>query len=319
MERAPLVSIIVPTYNRAEYLRQAVRSVLDQTYQPWELVVVDDGSTDDTRPFLEGLQDARLRVVWAAHCANPAALRNLGLAQARGGYVAFLDSDDLWRPTKLAAQVTDLESHPECGWSYTFCDWIGPRGEPLPVGPELRCRPYRGRIIEQVITVEAAIVTPSVMVRRDLLERIGGFDQTFPFFEDYECWARCALASPVTVVPRELVLVREHAASHTRGRAEVYEYWLRFVQQTAARTREPNFSVVSRRQSGRILLLLARHYRWRGAYGNAWRALGRALAHGPPPGAWLLAAIKTLLRPVLPAWARRLSGRRRVPSGRGAT
>ena len=97
----PLVSVIVPTYNRVHYLQEAVDSVLGQTYHNWELIVVDDGSTDATASRLRDLGDRRLRVVHLEHSGRPARVRNEGLACARGAYVAFLDSDDLWCAANL--------------------------------------------------------------------------------------------------------------------------------------------------------------------------------------------------------------------------
>jgi glycosyltransferase involved in cell wall biosynthesis len=92
----PLVSVVIPTFNRERYLRDAVASVLAQTYDRWELVIVDDGSTDGTRGYLETLGDGRIRPILGPRGGNPAAPRNLGARTARGAYLAFLDSDDLW-------------------------------------------------------------------------------------------------------------------------------------------------------------------------------------------------------------------------------
>src|SRR5262245_1051561 len=94
----PLISVVLPTYDRESYLREAVNSVVAQTYDDWEMVIVDDGSTDGTRAYLETLTDPRIRVVLREHCGNPALLRNLGVRISRAAYIAFLDSDDTWMP-----------------------------------------------------------------------------------------------------------------------------------------------------------------------------------------------------------------------------
>src|ERR1041384_7078965 len=104
----PLVSVVIPTFNRARYLREAIDSVLNQTYPYWELIIVDDGSTDETQSTLETLADARVHVLRRPHEGNVARARNVGLEQAQGRYVAFLDSDDRWMPSKLQFQVADL-------------------------------------------------------------------------------------------------------------------------------------------------------------------------------------------------------------------
>ena len=107
MEREPLVSIVVPTYNRLAYLRQAVQSVFDQTYRQWELIVVDDGSTDGTAAYVASL-GGRVRALTLPRRGGAARARNAGVGAARGAYVAFLDSDDLWLPEKLAIQMAGL-------------------------------------------------------------------------------------------------------------------------------------------------------------------------------------------------------------------
>src|SRR6266571_6783008 len=96
----PLISIIIPTFNREQYLREAVQSVLAQTYDRWELLIVDDGSTDGTRAYLDTLTDRRIRSVSRNHCGNAAQVRNVAIGTVSGSHIAFLDSDDLWEPEK---------------------------------------------------------------------------------------------------------------------------------------------------------------------------------------------------------------------------
>jgi glycosyltransferase involved in cell wall biosynthesis len=128
----PLVSVILPTYNRAAFLREAIDSVLAQTWQRWELIVVDDGSTDGTRPYLATLADPRIHVLELAHDGNRARLRNRGMTRARGEYLAFLDSDDFWIPTKLERQVTDLIARHR-RWGYAHYRHVDDAGASLPI------------------------------------------------------------------------------------------------------------------------------------------------------------------------------------------
>ncbi|MGH7451509.1 MAG: glycosyltransferase family 2 protein, partial [bacterium] len=118
-EPGPLVSVIIPTFNRLKYLKEAVASVFAQTYAHWELIVVDDGSTDDTLHYVSTLDDPRVRLVSETHSGNPARMRNVGVAHARGEYVAFLDSDDLWESDKLAVQLEYLHTCRGYRWCYT--------------------------------------------------------------------------------------------------------------------------------------------------------------------------------------------------------
>ncbi len=116
---AASVSIILPTFGRLEYLRATVASVYRQTLQDWELIIADDGSDAETRAYLRTLEaDSRVRLLWLTHTGIPAVVRNGALREARGEYVAFLDSDDLWAPEKLSRQVAMLRSRPLCGWCY---------------------------------------------------------------------------------------------------------------------------------------------------------------------------------------------------------
>src|SRR5688572_30016415 len=118
MER-PEVSVILPVYDRPEYLGVAIASVLGQTFAGWELVVVDDGSGDvATLAILDALRDPRMRIVRQEHTGSPAATRNAGIAEAQGTFLAFLDSDDVWLPDKLAVQLAAMQAQPALGWSY---------------------------------------------------------------------------------------------------------------------------------------------------------------------------------------------------------
>ena len=115
---SPKVSVIVPTHNRADLIEYSIRSVLAQTYPDFELLVVDNGSTDSTRSVVDGIGDPRIRYIYQENSGGPAGPRNTGIRESRGEYVAFLDSDDLWVPTKLARQVEVLEKRPAVGLVY---------------------------------------------------------------------------------------------------------------------------------------------------------------------------------------------------------
>src|SRR5438128_1621108 len=115
----PKVSVVLPTYNRRPLLREAVDSVVGQSFSDWELILVDDGSTDDTRAYFKELTDPRVSRVFLPHSANRSAVRNAGIARARGEWIAFLDSDDLWAPEKLTRQVEALAADSSKRWSCT--------------------------------------------------------------------------------------------------------------------------------------------------------------------------------------------------------
>lgn len=212
----PLVSVILPTYNRLKYLRPAVESVFAQTLADWELIIADDGSDSETRAFLETLQKPpRVKVVWLSHTGNPSSVRNAALREACGEYVAFLDSDDLWMNAKLERQVAALRANTRSHWSYTGWTQIDEEGRPRTTSPK-EWIPYRGAILEKLLTLEATVATPAVIVERRLLVQVGGFDEQQPLFEDYDLWMRLAACSDVELVDEPLTCLRLHAEHYSR-------------------------------------------------------------------------------------------------------
>ncbi|HEX5352813.1 MAG TPA: glycosyltransferase family A protein [Rhodanobacteraceae bacterium] len=213
--RIPAVSIILPTWNRMPLLCKAVDSVIAQTFRDWELIVVDDGSTDDTRDYLEAIGDPRVRPVWLEHRGNLTSARSAGLRHVCGEWVAFLDSDDLWLPQKLALQLQRLAASPTCRWSYTGYSLVDVDERPLPERSVLLRRPASGYILEPLLRFEAGVSVVTVLVRRSLIDEIGGFDETIPIRSDYDFTLRLAACSKVCALPENLVLVREHAGRST--------------------------------------------------------------------------------------------------------
>jgi glycosyltransferase involved in cell wall biosynthesis len=215
-DASPKVTVILPTYNRLQFLRTAVASVLAQTYRNWSLIIADDGSDDETRAHLAMLEKMpQVKVVWLTHAGNPARTRNAALREADGELVAFLDSDDVWMPTKLESQVRTLSEHRECRWCYTAFLRVDEQGRPLAAERNRRWTPFAGEILGPLISTAASLRTPSVLAERSLVAQVGGFDETLCAAEDYDLWMRLALASPVALVDEQLVHVRVHAANQS--------------------------------------------------------------------------------------------------------
>jgi len=213
--RAPAVSVIIPTYNRLPLLRKAVDSVLAQTFRDFELIVADDGSTDGTRGYVEAIGDGRVRPIWLPHRGDLTSARSAGVRHARGGWVAFLDSDDLWLPDKLALQLQRLAAHPTCRWSYTGYSIIDADGKPLPERSGLLGQPVSGRMLELMLGSGIIPAIPTILVEQALIGEIGGFDETIPIRSDYDFTLRLAACSEACALPENLVLVREHAERTT--------------------------------------------------------------------------------------------------------
>ncbi|SMF58944.1 Glycosyltransferase involved in cell wall bisynthesis [Tistlia consotensis] len=209
-----LVSIIIPTYNRVRVVEQAVASALAQSYPHKEVVVVDDGSSDGTLGRLEALDEPRLRLLSSPCNGGAARARNLGIAASRGGYVAFLDSDDRWEPWKLEAQVARFEQGPpELGLVY--CG----RRVTLPGGGELEIRPrLRGRVFEELVR-RNLVPLPTVMVRRSVLDEIGAFDPLLPACEDWDLVLRIARRHLLDYVAEPGLLYDGSGADRLSGKA----------------------------------------------------------------------------------------------------
>ncbi len=198
----PFVSVIIPTYNRWPMLCDAIESVLGQSYKDFELIVVDDGSKDGTVEKLMSYSSA-LRVL-SQLGRGVAAARNIGVRWSSGRYLAFLDSDDLWEPGKLETQVAFMEAHPEIQICQTEEIWIR---NGVRVNPKKKHRKPSGDIFRA--SLDLCLVSPSaVMMTRELMERLGGFDEVFIVCEDYDLWLRIAVDTPVPLIPEPLVLKR---------------------------------------------------------------------------------------------------------------
>lgn len=212
MPADPLVSVIIPTYNRARLVPGAIDSVLGQTYRNLELILVDDGSTDDTAEVLAGYGD-KIRVVRQKN-AGPAIARNRGIAVATGEIIAFLDSDDQWLPTKLERQVESLEAAgPDATCCLCNCTVLYANGGKTTTFAIADTIPdcATGLWLNPVAVLLNRFVmfNQAIAIRREVLERVGYFDETLRFGEDYELPFRLALEGPWTILRDELVVYHE--------------------------------------------------------------------------------------------------------------
>lgn len=297
METLPLVSVVIPTYNRAAFLRRAVESVTAQSYPHWELIVADDGSTDDTRAWLASVGDPRVRVLPLEHSGNPARVRNQALKAARGQYVAFLDSDDWWEPEKLGLQVAALAAHAECGWSYTGLRRVDEAGRELAMAGTSWI-PEEGFVLDRLVSGDAAVITSTVVVERTLLESLNGFDEGFAVAEDFDLWIRLAERSPVAGVPRVLVARRRHAGNFS-ARGEDFETMESVYARLMVRFPSGRIRRLHRRRRARWLARIADQRRVAGNAAAALDALRRAFPDGIAEAVWWRALLKTLVAAAL--------------------
>jgi glycosyltransferase involved in cell wall biosynthesis len=261
------VSVVMPCFNAERYLEQAVRSVMDQTLHGVELIVVDDGSSDQSPRIVSRLQaEFGDRIVHASQAnAGPYAARNHGLRLARGAFVAFLDSDDWWAPDCLeklhAALLADADAAlAYCGWQNIGLE--GGRGAPY-VPPDYELEDKATRFLR------AAAPWPihAALVRRSVIDEVGGFDLDLPTCMDYDLWLRIAVARPIRLVPEVLAFYRHHQSGQitsTQWR-QARNSWLvkrKFVRQHPQLVRHLSRGALKDLIDGSLL---------RRGYDNFWR------------------------------------------------
>jgi glycosyltransferase involved in cell wall biosynthesis len=306
----PAVSIILPTFDRVEYLPATIASVFAQTFQDWELIIADDGSGADTRSYLRSLEaPPRVKVLWLPHSGKPSVVRNAALRAAQGEYVAFLDSDDIWLPGKLDVQIASLRGHAARKWSYTRFALVDASGDPMRSPAHCRAA-ASGWILEKLLAGEAVIALPSVVISRALLEELGAFDEQLVMCEDDELWFRVAAQSEIDGIDAPLTVIRRHGRHSGsdviawRDRRRVFEKLLRTGQNGRL---EP----LVRRLRAQMSAGLAKS---QAAAGMRIAALGTAftsLAHSwQYPGCWL-GALGATARAFVPANVRSLVRRYR--------
>lgn len=203
-----MISVIIPAYNRAFFLYEAIQSVLDQDYfasnssRSFELLVIDDGSADNTKEIVMSFGN-KMKYYFQEHKGVSAA-RNLGLDLAQGDYIAFLDSDDLWKKEKISIQMSFMNAFPKAKVCYTEEIWM--RSGVL-VNPKKKHRKYSGWIFDRVLPL-CLISLSSALFRREIFEEIGKFDLELLACEDYDFGLRLALKYPVYFLPRPLIIKR---------------------------------------------------------------------------------------------------------------
>ena len=236
------VSVVIPAHNAAMHIREAVESALAQSLPPLEIIIVDDGSTDDTRAVLDPFVVSGKVRYFAQENQGPAAARNAGIRQSRGALVAFLDADDLWCADKLMRQLPRFEN-PAIALVYAdmsfFGDAHGPKASFFSVAA-----PFRGHIFMPLVRTNF-IPTSSVVVRKDAALAIGGFDESRELIavEDYDLWLRIAVRHDADFVPDVLARYRVHAGQISqsgnpyRGLIAVYRKLLHDPSASFARPR----------------------------------------------------------------------------------
>jgi len=206
----PRLSIIILTYNREHLLLETLSSVFEQSYTDYEIIIVDDGSTDDTRARLEALKDKSIRYYYTDHLGNLSQLRNLGWRYAQGQYVAFLDADDIWLPSKLERQVQILETDQQLAFVYTDVEEFNKQRIIRPrIYSALEKKWESSAQFELTLSGRMPIYASTVMIRKSLAETIGGFEDNL-ILGDTHFLLRLARKYPCAVIFEPLARIRKH-------------------------------------------------------------------------------------------------------------
>lgn len=235
----PSVSVVIATYNCAAYLSQTIESVLGQTYRDYEVIIVDDGSTDDTDVLLRQFAEIHGVRWYKIPHSGVARAKNTAIGKARGEYVAFLDADDLWEATKLDKQLDVFRKNPSAGLICSDVWWVDERGEMIPSEPR---RLFRGYVLPHLYG-NNFVSFSSCIVRRGLLERCGVFNEALGLNEDYDLWLRLSLETEFDYVPERLAGYRVRNGQVSSDR-EARLSWGRTIE---GRFREKHRPHVTRR------------------------------------------------------------------------
>ncbi len=204
------VSIIIPTYNRANLLKQAIQSVLDQSFSDFELLILDDASTDNTEEIVKSFIDVRIR--YTRHLSNIGITknRNYGLSKSIGEYIAMLDSDDLWiSNNKLKKQVEFLDSNIDFGIVGTYSKILGQNNKPFLIGKD-------DAWMRRLFLIKNQIFQSSVLFRKNAVNELGFYDEALPIWEDYELWLRIGTKYKFANIPEFLTGYRIHEKNITK-------------------------------------------------------------------------------------------------------
>ena len=276
----PLVTVVIPTYNRLQFLMQAVNSVLNQSYNNWELIIADDGSTDGTSVFIRSINDPRIRLLELPHTGNIAWLRNMGAQSGKGKWISFLDSDDIWLPRRLEIQLNMFQNS-KARWGFGRFEHMNERLQSIPAKAG-EFFAFNGWIAKEVVSTTAAVAIGTLMIERNLFEEVGGFntDHSLIYREDYDLVLRLALKAEAVSTDELMVLIREHPGRSTNQLTDSHERTAESLQRFLLLQPGEALKKIARKRRGYHLAEAATFNIARKKYLPAIRQLSLALING---------------------------------------
>jgi glycosyltransferase involved in cell wall biosynthesis len=314
---APTVSVILPVFNRERYLADSIESVLSQTFADWELVVVDDGSSDGSPAIIERYRlsfPGKVKPVFQAN-AGVAAARNRGITASTGELIAFIDSDDLWHPRKLERQVEAFRAAAGVAFVYTGYEIIDSAGRSLgTVQPDPR---FQGDIYEKLWTVHNRILGPTIMATREMLYRVGLFDERLRAGENLDLRIKLARVGPVAFVTDSLYRYRRHPESLSADWRGTLEQTRRLIDHHLAEPKTAREVELRRTALSRYYQERADGHFGRAEYGQALAWYRKAWVGSRKKGQVLVRSLRCLLGRPGNALLRRLRRRAAAAGGSG--
>jgi len=205
----PILSIVIPAYNAERTILETIASVQKQTFSDFELIVIDDGSSDQTLALLHSVADERLRI-FSYKNGGVSVARNRGMSHASGEFIAFIDADDLWTPDKLELQLAALQQHPEAGVAYSWTSYMEEQGKYFHTDEPIT---FEGNVHAELLVSNFLSSGSNPLIRKQAIESVGEFDSTCAGCADWDYWLRLAARWPFVVVPKHQILYRLSSSS----------------------------------------------------------------------------------------------------------
>lgn len=235
----PTISVVVPAYNVERTILETLRSVQKQTFSDFEIIVINDGSTDGTVELLNTVQDPRLKVFSYSNGGLPVA-RNRGISQAKGEFITFLDADDLWTPDKLELQLAALQQNPEAAVAYSWTCNMDEKGENFYPGHQVN---FEGNVYPKLLLGNFISSGSNIMIRQKAIASVGEFDPTLKSCEDWDFYLRLAASWQFVVVPKPQILYRQSSGAMS-SKTDVMERYHILVLDRALQTAPPEFQAL---------------------------------------------------------------------------
>lgn len=289
VQRAPKVTVLMSVHDEERYLREAIDSVLAQSFQDFEFLILDDASTDSSPAIVRGYDDERIRLIENRRNLGLTRSLNQGIELARGIYIARMDADDLSKPERLAKQVAFLDAHSDCAAVATYSTKIGP--DSAEVG--LARTPVDGDEVRRRLRRRNCITHGTVMMRKEALQRVGCYDEAMERAQDYDLWLRLSEDHCICTIPELLYLWRQHGDSISVQHLEEQDRFAEMAKHNARARRVARLlaavdrgELSTRRGAGRVTDLVREEEEYRlpvpdgsGFRARLWRRFPRLLVH----------------------------------------